>query len=66
MSEVTKVGWQAFTAGALVYWVDSNKRCTKVSTDNLLIGVAAAAVAGGEGKATGRVRLNASFRANYP
>nr|MDH4442132.1 DUF2190 family protein [Rhizobium sp.] len=51
---------------ALVYWDDTNKRCTTVATANLLIGVAAAAVAGGAGNTIGHVRLNASFRANDP
>ena len=54
------------TAGALVYWDDTNKRCTTVATLNLLIGVATIAVAGGAGNTIGRVRLNASFRANDP
>jgi predicted RecA/RadA family phage recombinase len=64
--ELAKIGSQAWTVGALVYWDDTNKRCTSVATANLLIGVAAAAVAGGPGNVTGRVRLNASFRANDP
>ena len=63
MFELTKIGAQAWTVGALVYWDDTNKRCTTVATANLLIGVAAAAVAG---NTTGRVRLNASFWANDP
>ena len=64
--ELTKIGSQAWTVGALVYWDDTNKRCTTVATANLLIGVAAAAVAGSPGNTIGRVRLNASFRANDP
>jgi predicted RecA/RadA family phage recombinase len=64
--ELTKIGSQAWTVGALVYWDDTNKRCTTVATANLLIGIAAAAVAGGAGNTTGRVRLNASFRENDP
>ena len=64
--ELTKIGSQAWTVGALVYWDDANRRCTTVATLNLLVGVAAAAVAGGAGNITGRVRLNASFRANDP
>lgn len=47
--ELTKISSQAWTVGALVYWDDTNKRCTTVTTANLLIGVAAAAVAGGAG-----------------
>lgn len=64
--ELVKIGSQAWTVGALVYWDDANRRCTSVATANLLIGVAAAAVAGGAGNTTGRVRLNAAFRANDP
>jgi predicted RecA/RadA family phage recombinase len=64
--ELIKIGSQAWTVGALVYWDDTNKRCTTVATGNLLIGVATISVAGGAGNTIGRVRLNASFRANEP
>lgn len=64
--ELTKIGSQTWTVGALVYWDGSNKRCTTVATANLLIGIAAAAVVGGAGNTLGRVRLNASVRANDP
>ena len=59
--DLTKIGSQAWTVGAKVYWDDTNKRCTTVSTDNTLIGVAVEAVAGGAGDTIGRVRLNGSF-----
>jgi predicted RecA/RadA family phage recombinase len=59
--DLTKVGSQAWTAGAKVYWDNTNKRCTTVATDNTLIGVATEAVASGAGDTIGRVRLNASF-----
>ncbi|MBK5911461.1 hypothetical protein CCR85_08150 [Rhodothalassium salexigens] len=59
--DLTKIGSQAWTAGAKVYWDDTNKRCTTVATDNTLIGVAVDAVAGGAGATIGRVRLNGSF-----
>ncbi len=59
--DLTKIGSQAWTVGAKVYWDDTNKRCTTVATDNTLIGVAVEAVAGGAGDAVGRVRLNGSF-----
>ncbi|MCK0195730.1 DUF2190 family protein [Ancylobacter sp. 6x-1] len=59
--DLTKVGSQAWTVGAKVYWDDTNKRTTTVSTDNTLIGVAVEAVASGAGDTIGRVRLNASF-----
>lgn len=45
--DLTKVGSQAWAAGAKVYWDNTNKRCTTVATDNTLIGVATEAVAGG-------------------
>lgn len=61
---INKVGSQAWTAGALVYWDDTNKRATTVATSNLLIGVAVAAVPDGAGDTSGRIRLNGSFRAN--
>ena len=59
--DLTKVGSQAWTVGAKVYWDDTNKRTTSVATSNTLIGVATEAVAGGAGDLIGRVRLNASF-----
>ena len=59
--DLTKAGSQAWTAGAKVYWDDTNKRTTSVATSNTLIGVATEAVAGGAGDTIGRVRLNASF-----
>jgi predicted RecA/RadA family phage recombinase len=59
--DITKVGSQAWTVGAKVYWDNTNKRTTTVSTDNTLVGVAVEAVAGGAGDTVGRVRLNASF-----
>ena len=59
--DLTKIGSQAWTAGAKVYWDDTNKRTTSVATSNTLIGVATEAVAGGAGDTIGRVRLNASF-----
>ena len=59
--DITKIGSQAWTVGAKVYWDDTNKRCTTVATDNTLIGVAVDAVAGGAGDTIGRVRLNGSF-----
>lgn len=59
--DITKVGSQAWTVGAKIYWDDTNKRTTTVSTDNALIGVAIEAVASGAGDTIGRVRLNATF-----
>ena len=48
--DITKVGSQAWTVGAKVYWDDTNKRCTTVATDNTLVGVAVEAVASGAGR----------------
>ena len=59
--DITKIGSQAWTAGAKIYWDDTNKRTTNVATSNTLIGVATEAVAGGAGDTVGRVRLNATF-----
>ena len=59
--DITKVGSQAWTAGARIYWDDTNKRATNVATSNTLIGVATEAVAGGAGDTIGRVRLNGAF-----
>jgi predicted RecA/RadA family phage recombinase len=55
---LTKIGSQAWTQGQKIYWDNSNKRCTSVATDGILIGVATEAVAGGAGDVTGPVRLN--------
>jgi len=55
--DLTKVGSQAWTVGAKIYWDNTNRRCTTVSIDNTLIGVATAAVASGAGDTIGRVRL---------
>ena len=53
-----KVGTQAWTVGAKVYWDAANNRCTTVVTANTLIGAAVEAVGGGAGDTTGKVRLN--------
>lgn len=58
---INKIGSQAWTVGAKVYWDDTNKRTTTVSTSNTLIGVAVAAVGSGATETTGTVRLNGSF-----
>lgn len=55
---LTKVGSQAWAVGDKVYWDNSNKRCTTVATDGMLIGIATAVVASGAGDTTGNVRLN--------
>lgn len=57
--DLAKVSAQAWTVGAIIYWDDTAKNCTTVSTSNKLIGVAAAAAA--NPSAIGRVRLNGTF-----
>jgi predicted RecA/RadA family phage recombinase len=60
--ELTKVGSQAWTVGQLIYWDNTNKRCTSVATGALLIGVAAVAAGSGAGVVLGTVRLNGAAR----
>jgi predicted RecA/RadA family phage recombinase len=57
--ELAKVSAQAWTVGAPIYWDDTAKLMTTVSTSNTLAGVAVAAAA--NPSATGRVRLNGHF-----
>jgi len=59
--DLTKIGSQAWAQGDKVYWDNTNKRVTKVATDNTLIGVALGTVGSGADETTGRVRLNGSF-----
>lgn len=54
--DLAKVSAQAWTAGALIYWDNSAKLATTVSTGNTLIGMATAAAA--DPSATGRAALN--------
>jgi predicted RecA/RadA family phage recombinase len=53
---ITKNTGEAWTQGALIYWDNTNKRCTTTSTSNTRIGCAA--VAAGSADTTGVVRLN--------
>jgi predicted RecA/RadA family phage recombinase len=59
--DVIKIGSQTWGVGDKVYWDNTNKRVTKVATDNTLIGVALVVVGSGADETTGRVRLNGSF-----
>lgn len=59
--DLLKVGSQAWTVGAKIYWDNTNKYCTTTSSGNTLIGVALTAVGSGAGETTGRVRLNGTF-----
>lgn len=56
--DITKASG-AVTQGALIYWDNTAKNVTTVSTSNKLIGVATQAQASGD--ATCRVRLNGAF-----
>lgn len=57
--DVPKVSAQAWTQGATIYWDDTAKLFTTVSTSNTKVGVATLAAA--NPSSTGRVRLNGSF-----
>jgi len=59
--DLNKIGSQAWAPGDKVYWDNTNKRVTKIATDNTLIGVALSTVGSGSDETTGRVRLNGSF-----
>lgn len=58
----TKVGSQAWTEGAIVYWDSGNARFTTVATGALRCGVAVVAVGSGAGETTGVVRLDGVAR----
>jgi predicted RecA/RadA family phage recombinase len=60
--DLTKIGSQAWTQGACVYWDNTNKRCTTVASGNTLIGACVVAVDNAAGSTTGRVRLNGVAR----
>ena len=47
--------------GDRIYWDNTARQTTKVTTSNTLIGVATEVVAGGAGDVVGRVRLNGAF-----
>lgn len=53
-----KVGSQAWTEGAAVYWDVSEAEFTTTASGNYLAGVAVEAVGSGAGETTGKVRLN--------
>ncbi len=59
--DLSKIGSEAWSVGDRVYWDGTNKRATKIATDNALIGVALTAVGSGADETTGRVRLNGAF-----
>lgn len=53
--DLVKNTGEAWTAGAKIYWDNTNKRCTTTSSANTLIGVATQAQASSD--AIGRVKL---------
>lgn len=53
-----KIGAQAWTVGAAIYWDATNLRCTTTATGNTLIGKAVVAVGSGAGEIVGTVRLD--------
>ena len=59
--ELKKLGSQAWAVGERIYWDNTARQTTKVTTSNTLIGVATEVVAGGAGDVVGRVRLNGAF-----
>ncbi|MCP4200653.1 MAG: DUF2190 family protein [bacterium] len=63
---ITKVGSQAWTVGALVYWDDGNTYFTTTASGNQLAGAAVAAVGSGAGETTGIVRLNGIASLDIP
>lgn len=54
--DLAKVSAQAWTVGAAIYWDDTAKLMTTVSTGNTLVGVAVAVAT--NPSSSGRVRLN--------
>jgi predicted RecA/RadA family phage recombinase len=59
--DLNKIGSQAWGLGDKVYWDNTNKRVTKIATDDTFIGVAIGTVGSGADETIGRVRLNGSF-----
>ena len=56
---LAKLNAEAWTQGVLIYWDNTNKWCTIVSTSNKLIGVATDPAV--NPSTTGNVRLNNAF-----
>lgn len=55
--DMLKVGSQAWTVGAAIYWDNAARNTTTVVASNTAIGTAMLAVGSGAGETTGRVRL---------
>lgn len=61
--QVTKVGSQAWTEGALVFWDAGNSRFTTTASGSTPAGVSAGIVGSGAGETTGYVLLNSTGKA---
>lgn len=61
--EVTKVGSQAWTEGAAVYYDIGTDKFTTTAGDNRLVGWAVEAVGSGAGETTGKVYIDGVARA---
>jgi predicted RecA/RadA family phage recombinase len=59
--ELKKLGSQAWAVGDRIYWDNTARQTTKITTSNTAVVVATEAVAGGAGDVVGRVRLNGAF-----
>lgn len=55
--DILKVGSQAWTQGAAIYWDNTNKYCTTTSSGNTLVGRCIKAVGSGAGETIGRIKL---------
>lgn len=55
--DLVKVGSQAWTVGAKIYWDDTNKYLTTTASGNTLVGACVLAVGSGAGETTGRIRI---------
>lgn len=58
--DMAKVSTEVWSVGAKIYWDDTAKLCTSVSTSNTLVGAAAAVTA--NPSATGWVLLDGTIR----
>jgi len=55
--ELVKVGSQAWTVGAKIYWDDTNKYLTTTAMSNTFVGHCLVAVGSGAGEVLGRIVL---------
>ncbi|MBL8560895.1 MAG: DUF2190 family protein [Gemmobacter sp.] len=55
--DITKVGSQAWTVGAAIYWDNAAKNCTTTVGSNTLVGRCVRAVGAGAGETVGRIKL---------